>query len=486
MDPRGRVPRINGDMAHVPHGYCQMTTVAQATAVMADPGAAMPAAAISATLPMPIGILEEAGPDGLPKPIDGSMPIEASAMSERRQRRVACDNCRKRKLRCGRALGGHTPFHQPCSNCVERNLPCTERLAKKVRVGGKRKSDEVLPTSYGEMPPMYAQTPHTCYSHPGYCAPVSYAAGPPGAWVMPAAPGVPLEPHPAYAMQPCYLPQQHPPVHAQCSAGDSVSRPFLHGLPEPPMPGQPVMASQSGAMPPQAPAMPPQAPAMPPQAPAMPLHAPAMRLAPAMPPQAPAMPPQAPAMPPQAPAMPPQAPAMPLQAPAMPLQAPAMPPQAPGMPPQVPGMPPQALAMPPQAPGMPPQGPPMHPQPIMPPTQAGAMHPQMPGMPPQAPGMPPQAPGMPLQGPPMHPQPIMPPTQAGAMHPQVPGMPPQAPGMPQHSGMANHQPMPCQPVSPMHMATPVGAPSYPGYAIQSTVLMPPQVSGAYPPYQYAR
>ena len=265
----------------MPHGggYCQVPWVAHATG-MAELVRSQTAASVN--LPMPLGVVGWAGPEGLP------MPIDPSIGEVRQLRRVACDNCRTRKLRCGRALGGSTPAHEPCTNCVERNLICTEFNHKRSRIRGRRSSSRPLsapvPASYGDVPPrMYAPSP-TGYAHPGYGCderPLSY---PQGAWAMPPAQGVPLETHAhlAQAMQPCDPLQQHLPSHARQCAGGSVLHPSLHGLP--------VMPSQSGAIPLQAPFMPPHGRGFLDQ-PVLPLHSGAI------PPQMQAMLPQPPVTP---------------------------------------------------------------------------------------------------------------------------------------------------------------------------------------------
>jgi len=214
------------------------------------------------------------------------MPMNPSIGEIRQLRRVACDNCRTRKLRCGRALGGPTPAHEPCSNCVERNLICTEFDHKRSRVGRrKRRLPAPAPASYGEIPPgIYAPTA-TGYAHPGYGCddhrPLSY---PQGAWTMPPTKRVPLEPHLAQAMQPWFPLPQHPPSHARPCADGSVLHPSLYGLPGMPSqsrtipPQAPVMLPQGGAvlhqpvLPSQSGVIPPQLQAMLPQPPVMPLH----------------------------------------------------------------------------------------------------------------------------------------------------------------------------------------------------------------------
>ena len=185
-------------------------------------------------------------------------------------------------------MGGSAPAHEPCTNCVERNLICTGFNHKRSRIRGRRSSSRPLsapvPASYGDVPPrMYAPTP-TNYAHPGYGCderPLSY---PQGAWAMPPAQGVPLETHAhlAQAMQPCVPLQQHLPSHARQWAGGSVLHPSLHGLP--------VMPSQSGAIPLQAPFMPPHGRGFLDQ-PVLPLHSGAI------PPQMQAMLPQPPVTP---------------------------------------------------------------------------------------------------------------------------------------------------------------------------------------------
>ena len=267
-------------MGHVPHsGGCCHPSVAQAISAQVELFAISETAA-SATLPMPPGItLDKADPDRLPEPF-GSIRVNPTWMPQERQaRRVACDECRQRKLRCGRALGGHTPSNQACSNCVERNLQCTEQRAQKGRkFRGKRSFEELLPTSCDGMPPaMYAQTP-ACFPYPRFSPnedslPLSYAA-PPRAWMMLGS-GMPLDPNPAYAMQPCYPRQQQYPDHAQQCAGGSVSRPSLHGLAAPPVPQAPAMPPQGAPMHHQT-AMPPQGGAMYHQRVMLPLQAPLM------------------------------------------------------------------------------------------------------------------------------------------------------------------------------------------------------------------
>ena len=161
----------------------------------------------------------------------------------------------------------------------------------------------------------------------------------------------------------------------------------------------------------------------------------------------------------------------------------------------LPGMPSQSGTIPPQAPVMLPQGGAVLHQPVLP-SQSGIIPPQAPVMLPHGRGildqpvLPSQSGVIPpqLQAMLAHARGILDqrdlPMQSTVISPQLQAMLPQPPVMPLHLGL------PRQSAAPMHLALPLrpprSPPSYYPAHVAPTVLMPPQASGAYPPYEYVR